>query len=182
MRIISGLYRGQQIESPPGDHVRPTGDRVRENIFNILDNKFGFDDKIVTEFFAGSGALGIEALSRGAAHCSFIDSDVRSVKTIESNAKKLKIEPKKFSVIKTEALKFISSDSADHIDFIFADPPYDWKKFDQFYTLLASQEIFNGSVLMYESEKNYKLGFDEFLFDERSYGITKISFFKVTKP
>ena len=181
MRIISGIYRAQQIDSPPGDHVRPTGDRVRENIFNILDNKFGFDDKNVMDFFAGSGALGIEALSRGASHCSFIDSDIRSVKTIESNLKKLKIDPKKFSVIKSETLKFKNSESGNCIDFVFADPHYDWKKFDQFFMLLSSQEIFNGSVLMYESEKNYKLGFDEFLFDERFYGITKISFFKVTK-
>ena len=76
MRIIAGAWRGRTIEAPPGAETRPTADRVRETLFSMLVSRLGsFDELRVADLFAGSGALGLEALSRGAAHATFVEND-----------------------------------------------------------------------------------------------------------
>lgn len=179
MRIISGKYKSLTIDVPPGDHVRPTSDRIRENIFNILDNKYGFEDEYVIDLFSGSGALGFEAVSRNAKHCLFVDRDARSINTIKKNAEKLKIDQKTVSIIKSEVLNFNFESLTQPVKFIFADPPYDWHHFEELFLKLKSVGNFENAVLMYESEKTYELNFKEHLFDERTYGLTKISLFKI---
>jgi 16S rRNA (guanine966-N2)-methyltransferase len=86
MRIIAGEWRGRKIVAPPGDATRPTADRTRETLFSMLVSRLGsFEGLRIADLFAGSGALGLEALSRGAAHVSFIENDMAAVKVIQAN-------------------------------------------------------------------------------------------------
>ena len=85
MRIIAGEWRGRKLVAPPGDLTRPTADRTRETLFNMLASRIGsFEGLAVLDLFAGSGALGLEALSRGAASCLFVEQDARAVEAISS--------------------------------------------------------------------------------------------------
>src|SRR3982751_2860140 len=98
MRIISGAKKGHTIEAPPGRGTRPTSDRVRENIFNILGPVDGAD---VLDLYAGSGAMGLEALSRGAERAVFVESDRDAVRAIERNLDKLRL---KGTVLRKDAI------------------------------------------------------------------------------
>src|SRR5205085_11318763 len=90
MRIIAGEWRGRVIEAPPGQATRPTADRVRETLFSMLASRLGsFEDLRVADLFAGSGALGFEALSRGAAHTTLVENDAKASAAIRRNADKL---------------------------------------------------------------------------------------------
>src|SRR6185369_8931043 len=90
MRIIAGEWRGRSIEAPPGMATRPTADRARETLFSMLASRLGsFDDLRVADLFAGSGALGLEALSRGAAAATFVENDPGAAASIRRNADKL---------------------------------------------------------------------------------------------
>ena len=86
MRIIAGQWRGRKVDAPPGEGTRPTADRTRETLFSMLHSRLGgFEDLAVADFFAGSGALGLEALSRGAASCLFVEQDAAAIKAIRAN-------------------------------------------------------------------------------------------------
>jgi 16S rRNA (guanine966-N2)-methyltransferase len=121
MRIIAGAWRGRTIEVPPGQSTRPTADRVRETLFSMLASRLGsFEDLRVADLFAGSGALGFEALSRGAASATFVESDAKAGATIRHNAEKLgAIE--RIRILGSSALALPRSEP---FDLIFADPPY----------------------------------------------------------
>jgi 16S rRNA (guanine966-N2)-methyltransferase len=119
MRIIAGKWRGRTLEAPPGLATRPTADRVRETLFSMLSSRLGsFEDLRVADLFAGSGALGFEALSRGAASVTFVDNDATAGAAIRRNADKLGIEPR---ILSGSALALPRSPP---FDLIFADPPY----------------------------------------------------------
>lgn len=121
MRIIAGTWRGRAIEAPPGQSTRPTADRVREALFSMLASRLGsFEDLRVADLFAGSGALGFEALSRGAASVAFVESDAKAVSAIRRNAEKLGASDR-FQVMTGSALALPKSTP---FDLIFADPPY----------------------------------------------------------
>ena len=119
MRIIAGKWRGRTIDAPPGDDTRPTADRVRETLFSMLASRLGsFEDLRVADLFAGSGALGLEALSRGAAHATFVDSNPKAAAAIRANATKLGAD---IQMLQASALSLPRSAP---FDLIFADPPY----------------------------------------------------------
>lgn len=86
MRIISGEWRGRPIQTPPGHATRPTSDRAREGLFSMLASRLGsFENLVVADLFAGSGAAGLEALSRGAAHCTFVETDRAALDALRAN-------------------------------------------------------------------------------------------------
>lgn len=119
MRIIAGKWRGRALETPPGLATRPTADRVRETLFSMLASRLGgFEDLRVADLFAGSGALGLEALSRGAASATFVERDPKAAAVIRRNADKLGAS---VQVLTGSALALPRSDP---FDLIFADPPY----------------------------------------------------------
>lgn len=90
MRIIAGQWRSRPLVAPKGDTTRPTADRTRETLFSMLNSRLGsFEDLRVLDLFAGSGALGLEALSRGAAHCTFVEQDRAALDALETNIAKL---------------------------------------------------------------------------------------------
>src|SRR3954464_9162839 len=119
MRIVAGRWRGRPIDSPPGLATRPTADRVRETLFSMLASRLGsFEDLRVADLFAGSGALGLEALSRGAKSATFVENDSRAAAIIRSNAERLDAS---IQLLTGSALALPRSEP---FDLIFADPPY----------------------------------------------------------
>ena len=121
MRIIAGEWRGRRIDAPPGMDTRPTADRVRETLFSMLASRLGsFEELRVADLFAGSGALGLEALSRGAAHATFVESDAGAGRIIRANAERLGASDR-IRLLSGSALALPKSEP---FDLIFADPPY----------------------------------------------------------
>ena len=120
LRVIAGTHRGRPLRAPPGDTTRPTADRTREALFSMLTSRLGsFEGIAVADLFAGSGALGIEALSRGAASCLFVEQDRAALDTLRANlaALDLKADVRAASVL---AL----GPAAQPLDLILMDPPY----------------------------------------------------------
>jgi 16S rRNA (guanine966-N2)-methyltransferase len=121
MRIISGALRGRRLYAPPGLKTRPTADRVRETLFSMLASRLGsFEGLRVADLFAGSGALGLEAVSRGAAHATFVESDSTAAAVIRDNALTLGIA-ERVRVLGGSALALPGSEP---FDLVLADPPY----------------------------------------------------------
>ncbi len=121
MRVIAGQWRGRKLVAPPGAATRPTADRTRETLFSMLVSRLGsFEELKVADLFAGSGALGIEALSRGAAIATFVEQDRAAVKAIEANLAALGGSGR--AVIR--AASALKLPPGERFDLIFADPPY----------------------------------------------------------
>ena len=119
MRIIAGKWRGRPLEAPPGLGTRPTADRIRETLFSMLASRLGaFDGLRVADLFAGSGALGFEALSRGAGHATFVENDARAASAIRHNSQRLGAS---IRLLTGSALALPRSQP---FDLILADPPY----------------------------------------------------------
>lgn len=122
MRVVSGEARGRQIVAPEGNRTRPTSDRVRESIFNMLFSLGAIDDTVVVDLYAGCGALGIEALSRGATDCTFVEQDRRAVECIHTNLETLGFADRA-TVVQADVLAWIERNTAK-VDVVLADPPY----------------------------------------------------------
>lgn len=122
MRIIAGEWRGRKLAAPKGDSTRPTADRARETLFAMLTSRLGdFEGLQVADLFAGSGALGLEALSRGAAHCLFVENDRAALDVIRTNITALGAQAK----ARVEAASATQLRAANRpLDLILADPPY----------------------------------------------------------
>ena len=119
MRIIAGTHRGQRIAAPAGRDTRPTSDRVRENAFNLIGP---VDDADVLDLFAGSGALGLEALSRGAGSATFVESSRDACRTIGANLEKLHLRG---TVLCQDAVRAVAQERRT-FDLVLLDPPYDF--------------------------------------------------------
>ena len=119
-RVIAGSRKGHRLEAPRGTQIRPTTDRVKEWIFSILQD---VTEVRVLDLFCGTGSLGIEALSRGALHCTFVDKTSRSVQITRENITKLDLPHSDTEVLQLDALRFLKSTGA-RFQLILADPPY----------------------------------------------------------
>ena len=124
MRVVAGELRGRKISAPDGTTTRPTTDMAREAIFNALTSLDVIVDAAVLDLFAGSGALGIEALSRGAKHCTFIERDREALASLQDNIKKLGLTDRA-TVIRADVL--LTATKVSGIDLVMADPPYEFK-------------------------------------------------------
>lgn len=123
MRIISGKYSGRTIKAPSSKFTRPTTDRVRESLFNILANFIDFEDALVLDIYSGSGSLGLEFLSRGASQVHFIEKNYPVYTVLADNIKSLKAE-NETKIIKIDAVKYTAQDLGFQYDIIIADPPF----------------------------------------------------------
>ncbi|MDQ2746309.1 MAG: 16S rRNA (guanine(966)-N(2))-methyltransferase RsmD [Acidobacteriota bacterium] len=123
MRIISGEYRGRVLKSPADLRTRPTSDRLRETLFNILNPTINADTRFL-DLCAGTGAIGIEAISRGAGYATFVDKSPRACALIEENLDLLKIPETQTEVFKDAAEKFVARAHETAWDIAFYDPPY----------------------------------------------------------
>ena len=117
MRVITGSARGRKLKEPQGNAIRPTADAVKEAIFNIC--QFDVEGRKVLDLFAGTGQLGIEALSRGAAECVFVDSSRDSVRLVQENLRRCSLTAR---VVQCDSLGFLRS--GEKFDLVFIDPPY----------------------------------------------------------
>lgn len=124
MRVISGLYRGRVLRSPPDRKTRPTSDRLRETLFNVLAPKISEETRFL-DLCAGTGAVGIEAFSRGAAFVTFIDRSRRACALIEENLDVLEIPEDRTEIVCIPAETFTGRDQNQPWDIAFYDPPYD---------------------------------------------------------
>ncbi|HKR91598.1 16S rRNA (guanine(966)-N(2))-methyltransferase RsmD [Novosphingobium sp.] len=122
LRIVAGEWRGRKLAAPEGDTTRPTADRTRETLFSMLTSRLGsFEGLKVADLFAGSGALGLEALSRGAAHCLFIDQDPAAIRAIRRNIANLQAQTRS----EVRACSVLSLGPArEPLDLVLLDPPY----------------------------------------------------------
>jgi len=118
MRVITGTARGRKLKTPENYDIRPTTDVVKESVFNII--QFDIEGRKVLDLFAGTGQLGIECLSRGAASCTFVDSDKQAVGIVKDNLKTCGL---KGDVFYADSVRFL--DGSNKYDLIFIDPPYD---------------------------------------------------------
>ena len=151
MRIIAGSARGRRIEAPEGRNTRPTLDRVRENLFNIL--QMSIRDSRVLDLFAGSGALSIEALSRGAAEAVFVDEDRESVRIVKENLRTCGMSA---PVFQTDALDFLRS--CGQFDLIFVDPPYDAGLYEPVLKSVNAIDILSdGGIIACEARRETEL-------------------------
>lgn len=172
MRVITGTARGRKLKEPKGFNVRPTTDMVKESLFNII--QYEIEGRRVLDLFAGTGQLGIEALSRGAAEVVFVDQSVASVRLIKENLKHCGFDAK---VEQMESLAYL--ERSDKFDLIFIDPPYDTGLIDA--TLQKIQKIdilTNGGIIVCESrrEKCFPPLVEPYhLLSERNYGKIKIT-------
>ncbi len=123
MRIISGKWRGRRLAPVPGGGVRPTADRVREAWMSILSSRI--PEASVVDLFAGSGAMGLEALSRGAAHVTFVEKSRKTIRVLERNIGLLGVDGAATTVVNGDALTHIRRLGSLRYDLAFADPPYD---------------------------------------------------------
>ena len=123
MRIISGQWRGRKLEAPAGDITRPTADRTRETLFSMLASRLGsFEELAVADMFAGSGETGLEALSRGAASCLFVEQDPAAIRTLRRNIAVLRAQPQ--SDVRAVSVMALGP-AKQPLDLILMDPPYE---------------------------------------------------------
>jgi 16S rRNA (guanine966-N2)-methyltransferase len=186
LRIISGAYKGRKLHSFPGLSIRPTSDRTRESIFNILSSRYpSFADKRVLDLYAGTGALGIEALSRGARTATFVDSQQQARAVLQKNLSFI-ADPAAYEIIGLAvqaALPLLQGRGAA-FDLIFIDPPYgkglvhDTMEALAAGTLCSSQVIILCEHFMRDTvEERYGA---LSIFDTRRYGQTMVSFYALS--
>ena len=125
MRIISGMYRGRVLKSPSGTKTRPTSDRLRETLFNVLQTKLDSDTRFL-DLCAGTGAVGIEALSRGVSFATFVDKSRRACALVEENLDLLEVPENRTEVFQSSADDFLRrrDEKTEPWDIVFYDPPY----------------------------------------------------------
>lgn len=145
MRIIAGEYKGRNLKSPPSMQVRPTSDRLRETLFNVIAPRI--EDARFLDLCAGTGAVGIEALSRGAQHVTFVDRSRKSCQLIESNVQLCRIPEEQFDIYQMPAEEFLRQEKSFPWDIVFFDPPY---KEDYLRTL----QLLSGFVIVEHHHKN----------------------------
>jgi 16S rRNA (guanine966-N2)-methyltransferase len=173
LRIVAGTHGGRRIETPAGRATRPTSDRVREALFSIL-GPAALEDAQVLDLFAGSGALGIEALSRGAASATFVESDPRAVATIQRNIDALGLRDA--TVHRRDAVAWLQTAGGRLYDVVFADPPYSSAGLTaQRLSELLPPLLRETSLTVTESDKRDPLILTMPLIDERVYGDTRIA-------
>ena len=166
MRVISGKYKGLRLGSPHGQ-VRPTTDLVKGSLFSVLDSRGSIEDAVCLDLFAGSGALGIEALSRGAASCVFCDLDASNVKF---NLDKLKLVERVVCADFRHALRLLRDRK---FDLIFCDPPYKTSYDEESYRLICKYGMLAEDgvvVLEHASEKKLKSIPESCIIDKRTFG------------
>jgi len=175
MRIIGGRFRGTRLHPPKGIEIRPTADRLRESVFNILGNRL--HTKRALDLYAGTGAMGIEALSRGAVHAVFIDKDPRALDLIRRNIAKVRAAEQTTVIAWDIARNLQCLCGRDAFDLVFIDPPYRKGLIHRTLINLQSAQIhFKSAIVEHDTEESIKNLPSGFVFrDQRRYGKTLVS-------
>lgn len=180
MKVISGLLKGRIIDGYNIDGTRPTMDRVKESLFGMIQDNI--KDSIVLDLFAGSGQLGIEAISNGAKLCYFTDNNNEVIKVLNKNITNLKIQ-NNAKVILTDWKKFLNecANSKLKFDIIFVDPPYDYDVYEKILEKVSTLDLLNESGLIILEHHNLKFK-DNYnnlkLYKEKKYGNKSVNIYK----
>jgi 16S rRNA (guanine966-N2)-methyltransferase len=175
VRIVAGSRRGHRIEAPKGVVTRPTGDRVREAVFSILGSVEGAR---ALDLFAGSGALGLEALSRGATSCVFVERDREAVRVIQANLAKLRLTGA--VVVARDATTALREerDGGRRYDLVLADPPYeDWERHEAALAELVPSVLADDGLVVVETAEGVEPALPLDLVTTRRYGSARITVF-----
>lgn len=185
MRIIAGQYKGRQLQRPAESVTRPTSDRARESVFNILSHLPGFSltDTVVLDMFSGSGAMGLEALSRGARSVKLIDKHLEARKILQQNVMNLKCQAQ-VEVLGWDALSLPIATSA--VDLIFIDPPY-YQNYEEIVIdqLYGKGWLKTGTLIVLETSKKTDFDFSNvpgIIVTTRTFASTKITIFSCSLP
>jgi 16S rRNA (guanine966-N2)-methyltransferase len=176
VRIVAGSRKGHRIEAPKGVVTRPTGDRVREAVFSIVGSVEG---ATVLDLFAGSGAMGLEALSRGAAHADFVERDARACRVIAENAAKLGLADAA-QVVRAEAVRALRdavARGARH-NLVLVDAPYEeWPKLEGPLGELLPEVVADDGLVVVETSSKVEPDLPLALVTSRRYGSARITVF-----
>lgn len=184
VRVVAGTLRGRTLVAPEGSATRPTTDRTREAIFNALSSLGALEGSVVADLFAGSGALGIEALSRGAASCVFVESDGRALTAIRQNVRTLGLEGRtEILAGRVETIigstTLATTSTLRRADLVFADPPYGYEGWEELTTRLGSI-VAEDAVVVLESGTELAPAFAESsvwtVIRSKRYGRTWVTF------
>ena len=186
MRIVSGRLRGRNIATPTGRSTRPTSDQTRESIFNILKHAEWappLNGAIVADIFAGSGALGLEAISRGAAFCLFAETEPKARTVIRANIEKMKIsEDTRLHRYDATKLKIAPGNMRGKFTHIFMDPPYNKSLWKPVLSRIIQQDILadDGVIILEESVEAEvePRGFE--ILKDKSWGAARVLFLRLT--
>lgn len=174
MRVIAGSKGGRKLLDNKFEHIRPTADLVKQAMFNKI--AFDIEGSVVLDLFCGTGALGVEALSRGAKEVVFVDKDKRSVNLTRSNLNALGLTGK---ILNCDYKKALASLKGKQFDFVFVDPPYQSGVYEDVLLLIDRFDLLSEQgVIICEQDKRNKIDQNIFqLADEKIYGIKKVSYF-----
>jgi 16S rRNA (guanine966-N2)-methyltransferase len=173
MRIIGGRFRGHPLRSPRHG-ARPTTDRTREALFNLLAARVDIDRQPVLDLFAGSGALGLEALSRGADRATFVEHSAEAIRTIRLNASKLGVADD-CVLVREDALRFLRRDTQQYT-VVFADPPYDDPAVAGLPDLVRAR-LAPAGIFALEHDRLHDFSGHDLLITSRAYGRSVVSLF-----
>lgn len=176
MRVISGYLKSRVLAVSKSSHnIRPTTDKARETLFNIILNSFDLDECRILDLFAGSGSFGIECISRGSAFCCFVDKNTESV---SKNITSLNLKDKA-RIVKSDAVYFLKNYSGEQFDITFADPPYNYANYDK---LLDNVSKLDTYFILEHSEKFINIDkYNQFCVNRKDIGITTFSFYNFLK-
>ena len=178
MRIISGINKGRKIQAPKNLPVRPTTDKAKEAIFNIISNKYQLSVLSVLDLFSGTGNISYEFSSRGSSKITCVEQNIKCINFIRSTCIKLSLN---FNIIKSDVYRFLNTNNLTY-DIIFADPPYNFEyhNYEKIILLIIEKKVLNkqGLIIIEHSKivsllniKNYS--------ETRKYGDSCFSFFKI---
>lgn len=178
MRIITGKFKGRTIPVPKTGLLRPTSDRAKEALFSVIDARTYFGGTRVLDLFAGSGSLGLEAVSRGAESCLFVDIEPEHIKHIEKMSRQLGIEDQ----IRTLTMKvepFLQTKNG-RFDFIFCDPPYDYYDMEELpEAILSGNWLNDNGWFILEHDKTHDFEPHQHCVFSKAYGRTVVAIFKL---
>lgn len=177
MRIVGGKYRHRQIIYPNDmEHTRPTKDRIREAIFSAIGDITNYE---ALDLYAGSGAMGLEALSRGAKRCAFVDISNTAIKTIKDNISNLKINEQEYLLIKDKDINALKTfkDKGIKFDIVFLDPPYEQGDYQAIIDILIKDNLLSDNyIIVIEANREVTLENIEYS-KKRDYHYGEISVF-----
>ena len=183
VRIVGGEHKGRRLQAPKGRIARPTSDRAREAIFNVLAHGLAFDfsGAHVLDLFAGTGALGLEALSRGASHAAFVDANQPALDCIRQNAATMGVTAQT-TIVKGDAVRWRSPEPENILELVFLDPPYrQGLAASALGNLIEQAQIHPGTVVVVETgvqeELPLPLGLEPI--DSRVYGAARVRFLRL---
>jgi len=172
MRIISGSHKGRRISPPNNLDVRPTTDKAKEALFNIINNKYFFTQKNMLDLFSGTGNIGFEFASRGTEKVITIDNNKKCIDFIKNTANKLQLN---VFAVQSNAIKY-TKNCKEKFNFIFADPPYNYQKHEELKEIIIDKKLVKDDGLLIIEHDKEKL-FNDNNVEVRKYGAVHFSIF-----